>query len=358
MAAERCTADLEGGTWELSPVQSDNAALVVASTVRRGLPARAATIGIATALQESRLVNIDYGDRDSVGLFQQRPSQGWGTVEQIMDPVYATHAFLDVLVEVEGYEALEITDAAQRVQRSGFPDAYAQHETRARAWASALTGWSPAAVTCALRSGRRRGERRRLPRPGGAGLRHAARHGRGRRRRRAGRGAAAGRGRGPGPPGLVGRAVGGRRRRDAGRRRRHGRGPDLDARGERLGRQRRRRPGPRPRCTSRSRPEPAAPPVRREPIGDRPAAARAAPTAAGDRPRRRSDALVGPDRGRRTGPSDARGRALSAGRPPRSRARRRRCTPGAAGRSSWSCRSSSRATARSSRACGPARTAG
>jgi hypothetical protein len=150
VATQRCTADLDGGTWELSPVQSDNAALVVASTVRRGLPARAATIGIATALQESRLVNIDYGDRDSVGLFQQRPSQGWGTVEEIMDPVYATNAFLDVLVEVEGYEALEITDAAQRVQRSGFPDAYAQHETRARAWASALTGWSPAAVTCAL----------------------------------------------------------------------------------------------------------------------------------------------------------------------------------------------------------------
>ena len=149
--AERCAARLDGATWALSAEQSDNAALVVAATVRRGMPARAATIGIATALQESKLVNIDYGDRDSVGLFQQRPSQGWGTVEQIMDPVYATDAFLDVLIEVEGYEALEITDAAQRVQRSGFPDAYAQHETRARAWASALTGYSPATVTCALR---------------------------------------------------------------------------------------------------------------------------------------------------------------------------------------------------------------
>ncbi len=151
VATQRCRAELDGTTWDLSPVQSDNAALVVAATVQRGMPARAGTIGIATALQESRLENIDYGDRDSVGLFQQRPSQGWGTVEQIMDPVYSTHAFLDVLAEVEGYEGLEITDAAQRVQRSGFPEAYAQHESRARAWASALTGYSPASVTCALR---------------------------------------------------------------------------------------------------------------------------------------------------------------------------------------------------------------
>ncbi len=151
VVAQRCRAELDGSPWELSPEQSDNAALVVAATVRRGMPARAGTIGIATALQESRLENIDYGDRDSVGLFQQRPSQGWGTVEQIMDPVYSTHAFLDGLAEVDGYEGLEITDAAQRVQRSGFPEAYAQHESRARAWASALTGWSPASVTCTLR---------------------------------------------------------------------------------------------------------------------------------------------------------------------------------------------------------------
>ena len=153
VVTQRCAAALDGTQWYLSPTQSDNAALVAASTVRRGMPARAATIGIATALQESKLVNIDHGDRDSVGLFQQRPSQGWGTVEQIMDPVYATDAFLDVLAQVEGYEALEITDAAQRVQRSAFPEAYAQHEARARAWASALTGYSPATVTCTLRRG-------------------------------------------------------------------------------------------------------------------------------------------------------------------------------------------------------------
>lgn len=148
--AERCAATADGRTWYLSTVQADNAALVTATAVRRGFPARAGTIGIATALQESRLVNIDYGDRDSVGLFQQRPSQGWGSVEQIMDPVYSTNAFYDVLATIDGYEDMEVTVAAQAVQRSGFPDAYAQHEPRSRAWASALTGYSPATLTCDL----------------------------------------------------------------------------------------------------------------------------------------------------------------------------------------------------------------
>lgn len=149
-AAESCGVKVDGTRWLLSPVQGDNAALLAAVSIRRGLPARAATIAIATALQESKLVNLTYGDRDSVGLFQQRPSQGWGTVEEIMDPVYSTGRFYDGLVAVAGYQELPITDAAQRVQRSAFPEAYAQHETRARAWASALTGWSPGALTCTL----------------------------------------------------------------------------------------------------------------------------------------------------------------------------------------------------------------
>lgn len=153
VAEPRCTAHLDGTDWTLSPDQAQNAALIAALGVRRDLPARAVTIALATALQESRLENIDYGDRDSVGLFQQRPSQGWGTVEQIMDPVYSTTRFYDGLVEVPGYEDLEVTVAAQAVQRSGFPDAYAQHEVRSRAWASALTGHSPAAVTCVLPGG-------------------------------------------------------------------------------------------------------------------------------------------------------------------------------------------------------------
>lgn len=149
-ASGTCTAQVEGAGWDLSLEQADNAALISATSVQRGMPARAATIGLATALQESRLVNIDYGDRDSVGLFQQRPSQGWGTVEEIMDPAYSTAQFYEALATVDGYTEMEITEAAQTVQRSGFPDAYAQHEPRARAWASALTGWSEGALNCDL----------------------------------------------------------------------------------------------------------------------------------------------------------------------------------------------------------------
>lgn len=148
---ERCDAYLTDTVRpSLTPEQSDNAALIAAVAVHRGLPARAATIGIATAMQESKLENINYGDRDSVGLFQQRPSQGWGTVEQIMDPVYAVNAFYDVLVTIEGYEDLQVTDAAQSVQRSAFPDAYADHEQMARSFSSALGGYSPASLTCRL----------------------------------------------------------------------------------------------------------------------------------------------------------------------------------------------------------------
>lgn len=145
-----CTATDGDDRASLAPDQAANAALIAGVAVERGLPARAATIAIATAMQESKLRNIDHGDRDSLGLFQQRPSQGWGTEEQVMDPVYATNAFYDALVQIEGYQDLEITVAAQEVQRSAFPDAYAQHEPMARLFASALTGWSTAALSCRL----------------------------------------------------------------------------------------------------------------------------------------------------------------------------------------------------------------
>ncbi|HEX5534739.1 MAG TPA: hypothetical protein VFX33_13445 [Actinomycetales bacterium] len=151
VVTERCTSSANGESHELDPEQASNAALIAAVAVKRGLPARAATIGIATAIQESKLRNIDYGDRDSVGLFQQRPSQGWGTVEQIMDPIYASNAFYDVLVKVKGYESMEITDASHRVQRSAFPEAVARRESQGRSFASALTGWSPASLDCRLR---------------------------------------------------------------------------------------------------------------------------------------------------------------------------------------------------------------
>jgi hypothetical protein len=147
---EHCTATAAGRSTELDPEQAGNAAVIAAVAVRRGLPGRAATIGIATAMQESKLVNLPGGDRDSLGLFQQRPSQGWGTPAQIQDPVYASNAFYDVLVKVEGYESLPITKAAQTVQRSAFPTAYADHEPEARILASALTGFSPGGLSCVL----------------------------------------------------------------------------------------------------------------------------------------------------------------------------------------------------------------
>ena len=145
-----CTATALGSTAELDPEQAANAATIAAVAVKRGLPGRAATIGIATALQESKLINLPGGDRDSIGLFQQRPSQGWGTAEQVHDPVYATNAFYDVLVKIEGYQNLPITKAAQQVQRSAFPEGYAEHEAQARVWASTLTGFSPAGLSCVL----------------------------------------------------------------------------------------------------------------------------------------------------------------------------------------------------------------
>lgn len=150
LLSARCTAVVGETEYHLDPDQARNAATIAAIAENRGLPARAVSIAIATAIQESKLRNIDYGDRDSLGLFQQRPSQGWGTPEQIMDPLYSTNAFYDALVKIDGYESMVVTEVAQKVQRSAFPDAYGFHEPEARAFASALTGHSPAGLTCRL----------------------------------------------------------------------------------------------------------------------------------------------------------------------------------------------------------------
>jgi hypothetical protein len=150
---ERCTVTGTGGEVTLSPEQAGNAATIAAVAVRRGLPRQAVVIALAAALQESKLRNLDGGDRDSVGLFQQRPSQGWGTPAQIQDPVYAAGRFYDRLEDVPGYQELPVTVAAQRVQRSAGPNAYARHETDARVLAGALTGARAAALSCRLRTG-------------------------------------------------------------------------------------------------------------------------------------------------------------------------------------------------------------
>lgn len=145
-----CTASGLGTSHRYSAEQTSNAALISAVALDRGLPPRAASIALATAFQESRLENIDHGDRDSLGLFQQRPSQDWGTPEQIMDPIYASNAFYDELVTIPDYATMSLNDAAQTVQRSGFPEAYADHETEGRIYASALTGHSGANLVCDL----------------------------------------------------------------------------------------------------------------------------------------------------------------------------------------------------------------
>jgi hypothetical protein len=148
--AELCVAEVGTVRAEIDLEQARWASLMAAISQRRGLPPRATTIAIATAFQESKIHNIDFGDLDSVGLFQQRTSQGWGTVKQISDPHYSIGRFYDALVKVEGYESMKITDAAQRVQRSAFPAAYAKHEDFARALASSLRGYSPAKFTCQI----------------------------------------------------------------------------------------------------------------------------------------------------------------------------------------------------------------
>lgn len=145
-----CGASVEGTRVEIDLEQARYASLIAASAIRRGMPARATTIAIATAYQESHLRNVDYGDRDSLGLFQQRPSQGWGTAAQVRDPRYATDAFLAALAQIDGYTSMEVTDAAQRVQRSAFGNAYAQHEPYSRVLASALSGNSRAAFSCEI----------------------------------------------------------------------------------------------------------------------------------------------------------------------------------------------------------------
>ena len=111
---------------------------------------RAAVIAIATSMQESKLTNLPGGDRDSLGLFQQRPSMAWGSAAQIADPAYATTAFLygaggnPGLVDVPGWSTLPLTVAAQAVQKSGFPTAYAQWETFATSVVAQLWATAPA----------------------------------------------------------------------------------------------------------------------------------------------------------------------------------------------------------------------
>lgn len=143
-----CAVTAKGDDVQLSLSQGANAATIAGVAHRKRLPERAVVIAYATAEQESHIENLDYGDRDSLGIFQQRPSQGWGSPDQLQDPVYASTKFFDALEKVDGYTDRELHVAAQEVQRSFDGTLYAQHEPMAAILAQGYTGAEPAAVTC------------------------------------------------------------------------------------------------------------------------------------------------------------------------------------------------------------------
>jgi hypothetical protein len=148
LGAKQCAVTDGATTVALDSEQMANAATIAAVGIRAGLPERAVAVALATALQESKLRNLPGGDRDSVGLFQQRPSQGWGTPDQISDPRYAARHFYAALTRIRGWETMRITEAAQRVQRSAYPEAYDKWAEDAQVLAGAFVGRLFRAVTC------------------------------------------------------------------------------------------------------------------------------------------------------------------------------------------------------------------
>ncbi|GAA2672576.1 C40 family peptidase [Streptomyces aculeolatus] len=130
---------------DLPGEQVPHAATIVATGRSLHVPAKGQVVALATAMQESRLRNLNSGDRDSLGLFQQRPSQGWGSAQQIRDPVYAAEQFYRHLLAVDGWQQMSTAQAAQAVQKSAYPDAYAQWEDLATALHTAVTVTFPSA---------------------------------------------------------------------------------------------------------------------------------------------------------------------------------------------------------------------
>jgi hypothetical protein len=146
--APGCQAGSGTQAISLDTGQAGIAATIAAVAARHQLPRRAVTIALATALQESDLENLGYGDRDSVGVFQQRPSQGWGTTAQIENPVYATTRFYAALVQIPRYDKIPIDKAAQDVQHSADGSAYAQFDYVAGLLSGDLTGQTPHSISC------------------------------------------------------------------------------------------------------------------------------------------------------------------------------------------------------------------
>jgi hypothetical protein len=143
-----CVASTPLGRLRLDPGQAEDATTIAAVGQRDGLPERAVTVALAAALQESKLRNLTSGDLDSVGVFQQRPSQGWGPPDQLLVPSVAAAGFYGALVRVPHWDAMAVGDAAQAVQRSAAPGAYRQWEHQAEILTAALTGGTAAAFSC------------------------------------------------------------------------------------------------------------------------------------------------------------------------------------------------------------------
>lgn len=142
-----CQAGTGTNVIPLDFAQAADAATIAAVATRDHLPARALTVAYATAFQEDKLENPSSGDRDSVGIFQQRPSQGWGSAAQLQDPAYAAQAFFGALVKVPNYTTIPVSEAAQAVQRSADGSAYEQYAQTGAQLAAAFTT-TPHAVTC------------------------------------------------------------------------------------------------------------------------------------------------------------------------------------------------------------------
>src|SRR6185503_17977213 len=122
-----CQAGQGAAAVTLDPEQAAIAATIAGVAHQRSMPSHAVMVAYAAALQESKLENLSYGDRDSVGIFQQRPSEGWGTVAQLQDPAFASRAFFRVLVKVPNYAKIPVYEAAQAVQKSAYGYAYQQY---------------------------------------------------------------------------------------------------------------------------------------------------------------------------------------------------------------------------------------
>ena len=143
-----CQAGTGATAIAMDTDQAAIAATIAGVAARHKLPRQAVTIALATAIQESQLHNLDYGDRDSVGIFQQRPSQGWGTKAELENPVYATTRFFAALVKVRNWTTMPVDQAAQDVQHSGDGSAYEQWVSVATQLAGYFTGASPHGVSC------------------------------------------------------------------------------------------------------------------------------------------------------------------------------------------------------------------